>query len=226
MKRKTFTFADLRKANEEAITKQLLNPKSEAGHHSHKDELPHLHRRRKVNSLCRCTPQNGIEVLEPQRAQQFYDERLSCLMKMENPHQIADRAIQAGKILRSCGRPRLALELMEKALKHLLSLDEDWQWHYDRYGQMPTEEAQWGMHWSWRTAAPDARSLAKEIDAQRNEVSRHLGWDEHSFLYRSVCQHYELLWRYIYDVSDAEMEDIFYPFRKPHDPLATFRRRR
>lgn len=226
MKRRTFTFADLRKAHEEAVTKQILNPKSETGHHSHKDELPHLHRRRKVNCLCRCSPQKGIEALEPQGAQQLYDERLNSILNTGDPHQIADRAIQAGRALQQSGRPRLSLELMEMALRHLLYWDEEWQWHYDRYGQLPTEEAQCGLSWSWRTAEADARRLAQEIDAQWNEVNRHLGVDERPHFLRSIPLHYERLWRYIYDVSEAEMEDLFYPFRKPHDPLATFRRRR
>ncbi len=224
MKQKTFTFADLRKAHEEAIMNQLLDSNDAASHGSCKNERPRLHRRRKVNCLCRCSPQKGIESLEPKGAQQLYDERLQSILNTGDPHQIADRAIQAGKVLQQSGRPRLALELMQRTLTFLLNLDEDWQWHYDLYGTMPSEEGQWNMPWSWRTAEADACRLAREIDVQRNEVNKHLGTNDCPRLLPSIHRHYEQLWMCIYDVSEADL-DWLYPFRKPHDPLATFRRR-
>lgn len=225
MKKRTFTFADLRKAHEEAIRNQILDSNNESLRRSHKEGSPQLHRRRKVNCLCRCSPQKGIEALAPQGAQQLYDERLQSILNTSDPHQIAERAIQAGRVLQKSGRPRLALELLETALTFLLSLDEDWQWHYDLYGFLPSEEGHWGIPWSWRTSETDACLLAREIDAQRNVVNKYLGLEKCCGLLPKIHRHYEKLWRYIYDVSEADL-DWIYPFRKPHDVLATFRRRR
>lgn len=201
---------------------QCYASQREACPHADPIGLPRMHRRRKVNCLCRCSPQDGIQVLEPQGALQLFEERLSSIRNTADPHQIADRAIQTGRVLQHSGRPRLALELMEKALRHLLATDEDWQRYYAHYGELPSAEAQWGLPWSWRTCEVDARRLAGEIDAQYNEVNRHLGIDDRPRFRQSIHRYYEHLWSDIYEVCF----DLYETLHRPHDPLATFRKHR
>lgn len=167
MKLKTFTIQDLRLRMWAA---------------EHVDgRLFRLHRRRKVNCYCRCTPREGIVALHPDYAREIYDDQLHYLLDSENPGHIADRAMQVGQLLFVCGRPLLALTLMKAALNHLIWVDDNLQEDYARNHYYPGWRfAQWYHPWSARVSEVDARRLGACIDRLADEAYRHLGHDERS----------------------------------------------
>ena len=159
-------------------------------------------KRRKVNNLCRCTPKEGIIALHPDFARQVYDQQLSRLLCSGNPGFIAGRAIQMGNILYKAGRPLLALDLMRKALNHLLFVDNDLQRDYaaEHFCPINPDYYQWYSPWRERVSEVDARKLAARIDELQNEISGHLGHHERSMLRFRVHDYYESLFMDIYDV--------------------------
>lgn len=186
MKKKNLTLAELRKASE-ATTPS--------------NSTTHLHTRRKVNSLCRCTPKTGIIAMHPDYARNVYDHELNHLLCSGNPGYIADRAIQIGDILHNSGRPQLALDLMNRALQHLLWTDFEMQEDYahEHYWPLNPEYRQWYQSWSERVSETDARKLAAHIDQLQNEINRHLGHNDRSQLRFRIHAHYENEFGYIYE---------------------------
>jgi hypothetical protein len=160
----------------------------------------HVPVRRKVNNLCRCTPQSGIIAMHPDYAREVYDRELRRLLCSGNPGFIAGRAIQIGETLRRSGRPLLALRLMKSALGHLMSVDADLQYDYAHEHYWPRQEYfQWYHPWSARVSEVDARQLAARVDDLQNEINRHLGHQERSHLRFRVHDAYESLFCEIYE---------------------------
>ena len=187
MKRKTFTFADLRKSGEAAAQSRVFACK--------------LHRRRKVNCLCRCTPNDGIVVMHPDYAQDVYDQQIGYILNCDEPRRIAARAVSIGTILAHAGRPYLALQLLQYAFNHLLSVEWDLQEDYAHNHYWPgCDYEQWYEPWSWRVSEADARQLAALIDELSNEVFRKLGYEDRSRLRFRVHDRYESMFNYIYEV--------------------------
>lgn len=161
-----------------------------------------IHDRRKVNCLCRCTPQSGIVALNPTLAQALFDERMRRLLSSTNPGEICAYALRTGELLEAAGRPLLALRLMHVALNHLLSVDADIQEDYAANHHWPRPEySQWYEPWSWRVSDADARSLAERIDELSNRLARELGHDARSHQRQRVRDFYEELFSDIYEVS-------------------------
>ena len=161
----------------------------------------HVTRRRKVNNLGRCTPKGGIVAMHPKYADDMFDHELNRLFNSSNPGYITDHAMRIGEILRRSGRPRLALNLMQYALNHLMHVDFGKQEDYahDHYYPRP-EYFQWYDPWSARVSEVDARQLAARIDDLQNEINRHLGNQERSHLRFRIHGHYESFFDYIYEV--------------------------
>lgn len=186
MKRKTFTIQDLRK-------------RKEAAEHV-EGSARNLHQRRKVNCLCRSTPSGGIIAMHPDYARALYDDQMRFLLTCCNPGHIADRAIQIGNVLAKCGRPLLALKLMQTSLKHLIYVDDNLQEDYALNHFYPgVQFAQWYQYWPERVSEVDARRLGSHIDELANEVYQRLGYDERSRLRFRVRDRYECMFHWIYE---------------------------
>lgn len=166
-----------------------------------KGKTIHLHRRRKVNSLFRCTPQQGIVALHPADARRMYDEVLSQILHSGNPGAIAGAAIQAGETLVHCSHPLLALKLMQAALKHLLHVDDELQRDYalNHYSPDRPDFQQWYLPWPSRVSEADARELAAKVDVLRDDISKHLGRTERSHQRYRIHRLYEHLFEEIYE---------------------------
>lgn len=160
----------------------------------------HVPVRRKVNNLCRCTPESGIIALHPDCAREIYDHELRRLLSSGNPGFIAGRAIQTGETLRRCDRPLLALRLMKSALRHLISVDATLQYDYAHKHYWPRPEyLQWYQPWSARVSEVDARQLAAHIDDLQNEINHRFSNGERSCLRFRVHDTYESLFSEIYE---------------------------
>lgn len=187
MKRKTFTFADLRKSGEAAAQSRVFTCT--------------LHRRRKVNCLCRCTPDDGVVALYPDYAQEVYNQQMCYILNCCEPRRIAARAMSIGAMLKHAGRPHLALRLLQSAFNRFLSVEWDLQEDYAHNHYWPgCDYEQWYKPWNWRVSEADARQLAAFIDELRNEVNRQLGHEDRSRLRFRVHDRYESMFDYIYEV--------------------------
>ncbi|MCR5179705.1 MAG: hypothetical protein K6C30_00580 [Bacteroidaceae bacterium] len=186
MKRKHFTFAELRNSQEAESWKQVTAGK--------------VHSRRKVNCLCRATPRQGVVNLHPDLARRLYNERLHNILASDNPGTIGTRAIRAGELLVRVGRPVLALRLMKHALSHLISADSLRQEDYVSQHYWPGYEyEQWYEYWSWRISDADAYELASHIDRLSNELNQQLGHPEKSHQRARVKNDYDSLFEYLYE---------------------------
>lgn len=159
-------------------------------------------KKRKVNNVCRCTPQTGIIALHPDYARSVYDEELDRLLSSGNPGYIADTAIRIGNLLHQSGRPLLALNLMQRALRHLLHVDDDLQRDYalNHYYPSNPDYAQWYQPWSSRVSEVDARRLAARLDQLHDEITTHLGHEGHSCQRFRVHRYYENMFADIYEI--------------------------
>lgn len=156
-------------------------------------------KRRKVNCICRCTPRKGIVAMNVKEAQQLYNQLMLDIVQRKNPRHIADIAIQTGNTLQRIGHPLLALKLMNTALAHLISIDEDQLRYYEQHEQVPSHYTEFYMPWRWRTSEEDARELAAVIDEHNNAVNQLLGYDTRSHLRFRIHDTYESLFDDIYE---------------------------
>lgn len=156
-------------------------------------------KKRKVNCICRCTPRQGIVAMNVKEAKQLFEQQMSDIAQRKNPRHIADIAIQVGNTLQRTGHPRLALMLMNAALSHLISVDENQLRYYERYEQVPSYYTEFYMPWRWRTSEEDARRLAAVIDEHYNAVNQRLGYDVRSHLRFRIHDTYESLFEDIYE---------------------------
>ena len=156
-------------------------------------------KRRKVNCVCRCTPNVGIEALDPRMLHELYDQRLHQLLRETDPQHIARIGLHTGDLMLRSGHPLLALTTWQHALSHLLCTDEDRQWDY-AHSYRPFY-APHHVPWSERICDTEALRLARRID----DLYRQLGHPEWSTARRTVRSRYNGCFEELYGESIADL---------------------
>ena len=158
-------------------------------------------KRRKVNCVCRCTPRQGIETLDPRLLRELYDQRLDQLLRETDPQHIAHIGQLTGDLMLRSGHPLMALSTWQYALSHLLCADEDRQWDY-AHSYRPYY-APHHVPWSERISDTEALQLAQRID----DLYRHLGHPEWANTRRTVRSRYNSTFEELYGESIADLYD-------------------
>lgn len=149
-------------------------------------------RRQKVNCLCRCTPQTGIETLSTPLVRLTRQQAIDVVATSRSTSVIAATALRAGRIFEQLHMPYVALTLYRTAILRIQRIDYDRAEDYYTYGPLPPNP--YYRPWSARINDADALEIAQQLDA----LYHHLHLPGYAHQCRLVNTFYERMFRSVY----------------------------
>ena len=149
-------------------------------------------RRQKVNCLCRCTPQMGIESLSTSLVHLIRQQAFDVFDTSRSTSVIAATALRAGRLFEQLQMHYVALTLYRTAILRIQRIDYDRAEDYYTFGPLPPNP--YYRPWSARINDADALEIAQQLDV----LYHHLHLPGYAHQCRLVNTFYERMFRSVY----------------------------
>lgn len=140
-----------------------------------------MKRRKRIDAVCRCTPQRGIEGGRGRDLMQVIEQSLAEMRREENPRKQARMGLELGDLCAASGMAMRALDVWREALCTLEGRDYDWVYR-------PLNPA--FMRFDHVTSRWEAVQLGRRID----RMWRSLGHPELAHYGRDANCEYNEMW--------------------------------
>lgn len=149
-------------------------------------------RRQKVNCLCRCTPQTGIETLSTPMVRLIRQDAMHVVSTSRSTSVIAATCLRAGLLFEQLDMSFLAITVYRAAINRIQSIDYNRAEDYYYFGPLPPNP--YYRPWGSRINDADALEVARQLDS----LYHRLNMPGFAHQCRRVNANYEWMFRAVY----------------------------
>ena len=149
-------------------------------------------RRQKVNCLCRCTPQTGIETLSTPMVRLIRQDAMHVVSTSRSTSVIAATCLRAGLLFEQLDMSFLAITVYRAAINRIQPIDSYRAEDYYTVGPLPPNP--YYRPWGSRINDADALEVARQLDS----LYHRLNMPGFAHQCRRVNANYEWMFRAVY----------------------------
>lgn len=149
-------------------------------------------RRQKVNCLCRCTPQTGIETLSTPMVRLIRQDAMHVVSTSRSTSVIAATCLRAGLLFEQLDMFFLAITVYRAAINRIQRIDSYRAEDYYTFGPLPPNP--YYRPWGSRINDADALEVARQLDS----LYHRLNMPGFAHQCRRVNANYEWMFRAVY----------------------------